>query len=1198
MNTYYNYSYAQEIYPAADLCLNAGDVITEVSFQYIHTSCTVDKNIVLYLGNTTKSTFSSTSDWVPVAQMQLSFDGIMQLIPGQPDNWVKITLQTPFTYTGGNIVVAMDNNTGSYTCTGSSATFTYHTATGNVTLHYYSDSTNPTPSSPPSGNTTTSRNNIKFSAYCPPLNKDMAALTITGNCSPVSNAPYIYTVAITNNGVASESVYDVKVLTSNNEVLGVASAVPAIAPKQTLQVSVPVNFPLSGEVCIKGRVELPGDEFLPNNSTPLPYTCLYVRPTSNNEIIDIPCDPWVGTQQVQIPYNFYYNTSMVQSVYLNTEMGIPGGFIKSLSWFYQSAATSDVTKPVKVWLANSNINSVASGWYGKDNFTLVYEGEVTVPPGAPYQLTVSLVNADHPEGFLYTGGSLVVMTERVMNAPYINNVNSLVTAVAPAGRTREYHDDNASFNWSQPGTALSVISNLEMQVLRVPFGVVKGKVTECVGGAPMEGVLIELNKYGLTTVTDVNGEYFFPYVPAEDGYILTATKFTYHDVIYNFNLHEGDEHIYNFCMDLRGRYVVFGVVQGSDESYIEGAKVVLEGYDHYEMLTGPYGQFSFEDVLWSADYHLTVTAQGWSKHESTWDVFGHVNLGTIILYDVPYPPENVHAEELSDNLAHIYWDEPVPAVAKTYIYDDETAENGWGINAGYDLYIGGKFPVGESGVLTSVDLYSWYNSSGGTSRILTVEIFDENMQSVGLSDPFTFNDNPTQWVNIPLNDIPYSGTFYAMVHWPISGSGVTNWLGVDEDGPNAYSNLDYVIDETGSFQILHQYWSTSGANPCVVMVRANAMSSGKSAITYNNMTPVNEEGNIPATANLSCQKALAESATVEVVTAPAQRAIPPGITGYKLWRLQPGQEEDETSWLVLTNAPVPSLDYNDNSWASAAPGDYRWAVKTCYNMGIISTPAFSEETLTKYAKTTFTINLTTSNGSSPAGAKVTLKGDFDYEDIAELNSVIFQDVVLGEYDLKVTLAGYKDFTAKIEILAPGSYLVTLISVITDPYDVTVNIDCKTATLKWSHETDAQNPSTFTVFLDDVAVATGITAKEYKFVEELAIGKHTAGVQAVYAVGNSQDVYASFVIDCEGISDYDNDYLIYPNPADNFIYIERGSDVLATIGIYNALGMHINSYETGERLFKINVADLAVGTYFIRIIEGTKSTVKSFVKKND
>lgn len=160
LNTYYNYSYTQQIYTAAEIGNTIGG-INCISFQYIHSSLQT-KDIEVYLGNTTKTTFNSSSDWVSISDMQLVYNGTINFTPGMADNWVTIPFNTPFEWDGvSNIVVAVVNNTGSYL--DSDPSFRYHIATGNTTLYTYSDGTSYNPENQtPTGTLSTNRNNIRF----------------------------------------------------------------------------------------------------------------------------------------------------------------------------------------------------------------------------------------------------------------------------------------------------------------------------------------------------------------------------------------------------------------------------------------------------------------------------------------------------------------------------------------------------------------------------------------------------------------------------------------------------------------------------------------------------------------------------------------------------------------------------------------------------------------------------------------------------------------------------------------------------------------------------------------------------------------------------------------------------------------------------------------------------------------------------
>src|SRR5690606_32934888 len=106
------------------------------------------KGWVSYTGNTTKSSFTSTTDWVSIGSMTQVFAGE---IPSNvtANQWMEITLSTHFNWDGtSNIVVAVDENTSTYGSTPSWAGYTLAPSSGNKGIYYYSDGTNPNPASP------------------------------------------------------------------------------------------------------------------------------------------------------------------------------------------------------------------------------------------------------------------------------------------------------------------------------------------------------------------------------------------------------------------------------------------------------------------------------------------------------------------------------------------------------------------------------------------------------------------------------------------------------------------------------------------------------------------------------------------------------------------------------------------------------------------------------------------------------------------------------------------------------------------------------------------------------------------------------------------------------------------------------------------------------------------------------------------
>ena len=186
VNTFYNYSYSQQIFTAAELGTINGS-INCISFQYIHNTAQ-DKNIVVYMGNTDKVSFNGGNDWIPTNQMFQVFSGTVNFTNAGPDGWVNIPFDVPFEYDGiSNIVVAVLNNTGSYV-TSSDPTFSTHSASSK-SLYLQNDSSPYSVDNPGSGTVGSNRNNMRFLIGDPvvcPMPTYLTVSGITSNSATIS----------------------------------------------------------------------------------------------------------------------------------------------------------------------------------------------------------------------------------------------------------------------------------------------------------------------------------------------------------------------------------------------------------------------------------------------------------------------------------------------------------------------------------------------------------------------------------------------------------------------------------------------------------------------------------------------------------------------------------------------------------------------------------------------------------------------------------------------------------------------------------------------------------------------------------------------------------------------------------------------------------------------------------------------------
>ncbi len=104
------YSYTQQIYSQPQINTVGG--ISKIRFHFSSgVSLPNSAAWTVFMGHTTKSSFSTTTDWVPVAAMTQVFSGFVTFPAA--GNWLEITFPTPFIYNNtDNLVIAVDENGG------------------------------------------------------------------------------------------------------------------------------------------------------------------------------------------------------------------------------------------------------------------------------------------------------------------------------------------------------------------------------------------------------------------------------------------------------------------------------------------------------------------------------------------------------------------------------------------------------------------------------------------------------------------------------------------------------------------------------------------------------------------------------------------------------------------------------------------------------------------------------------------------------------------------------------------------------------------------------------------------------------------------------------------------------------------------------------------------------------------------------
>ena len=159
IEAYYGYSYSQTIYNSDQI--SASGSITGVSYTAtLSTTLATSGQWVVYVGLTEKENFESTTDWIPVSELTQVYAATAEAPTTiSEEGVVTITFDTPFEYDGtSNLVVAVEENQDGY----DSSIDDFYSSEANqiASIYFYSDSVNPDPTDPPTGNITQNYPNI------------------------------------------------------------------------------------------------------------------------------------------------------------------------------------------------------------------------------------------------------------------------------------------------------------------------------------------------------------------------------------------------------------------------------------------------------------------------------------------------------------------------------------------------------------------------------------------------------------------------------------------------------------------------------------------------------------------------------------------------------------------------------------------------------------------------------------------------------------------------------------------------------------------------------------------------------------------------------------------------------------------------------------------------------------------------------
>ncbi len=864
-----------------------------------------------------------------------------------------------------------------------------------------------------------------FSNMLPILRNDMAALSIQGNTTPSVGAPSTYVIQVKNNGTDPQpaGAYTVKLMSGTTELASMPGV--ALQPGVTQNFEVVWSPAVEGPMAINGLVVLTLDSVPANNATSA--LNIYVQPAG---IMAYTIGD--GAQNARTPLDFYYKNSVHQYLIYPGELGNFIGTLTGLS-LYNQFTDNLLNMPVNIWIGTTTAADCSAGWFDISTHTQVFSGTTNFLTGE------NTVPFPFNAPYLYLNGENLVLTfQRPMDTQYYSTTDYFKAQTIGTNRARKIQSDSTVYdplNMSAAGTLTGQFPKTTFYGVPGGVGHLTGTVTGS-GGTPLSGVSVFISA-GYNATTDAAGAYTIHNL-LPNTYTVNFSVYGYNNTSQSVTILEDQTYTLNVTMTPMATVNVTGTVIASDTSAgLSGASIHLEGYADYDANATATGAFTIPAVYANQAYEYTIMAPGYTTATGIINVgAANYGMGTITLNEIAYAPHSVTATvQTNGNSVDLTWGAPDPNAIEV----TESFENPAFPPADWTQTITNTGPANSSGVYPT-----WCRFGSVTISGQPANPTDGNFQA-GLWWAY---ENQDEWLITPAFNCPPGG-YLNFDSYVFLGS--TNadhyYVKISTDNGNSWTEIWDASAQTGGWNYYASPITidlgTYGGQQIKLAFNA-ADGPGNDGLWYvwfmDNIyigNALNPTGYPEETIRFSADSMETRSArsggfslaTPAADTNPSRRMELGGLrseprlpfpnqvrntasgdrmlTGYKVWRLTQGQENNESAWTSLTPAAITALNLNDPGWQALPNGSYRWAVRALYTGNVISVPSFSN-VLQKVLETGMIAGVVRRPNTTPIpGATVTANGV-----TATTNNAGAYTLVLptGTYSVTAAATGFGDQT--------------------------------------------------------------------------------------------------------------------------------------------------------------------------------------------
>jgi len=452
-------------------------------------------------------------------------------------------------------------------------------------------------------------------------------------------------------------------------------------------------------------------------------------------------------------------------------------------------------------------------------------------------------------------------------------------------------------------------------------GTLAGTVTNCVGGAPLSGVLVSVGTPAITGNTNAAGQYTIAGVPTGiQNVSATFAGFSpYGPTPVGINANQTTT--LNFCMSPLPAYVNGVITNACTGAPVIGAKVAQATLlTNFVLSTGPTGAYSLP-IYPATNTGLTISKDGFANFSVPATLYTpptvYNNVNVALVEKANAPGTATAALNTGGTAAIINWG--CPSGNYLLLYDDGTQENFaiWASAGNLDAvkFTPSTFPATVLGCMINIGKSTNYS---GTGQPVTfkVGIFDATGpggapgNQIGTYVDFVVPATTYGWIDAPAEfgagTVINSGSFYI----------VTKQVG-------AYPNAAGIAVDTTTTAL--RSYQKFGTSPWVVtsgnfMIRAHMYGCGTATMAANLkqelLTGSAVEGVIYTT---KPGTVTGYESTGNIY--PDSPTGTEGLVGFQVWRFLQGQEGTPASWVSIGTPTGNTI--TDNSWPSLPCQSYR-----------------------------------------------------------------------------------------------------------------------------------------------------------------------------------------------------------------------------------------------------------------------------------